>query len=158
MKKYFGWFFALSEREQKMVSLAGTVSVVAIFYFALWAPLNNVLVQQQVLLENQTTFASWVDEQAIRAEKLRQSASGASYTGSLTQLVNQTTRTSQIQVARMQPVGDNLQISIDEVLFSDLVTWLDVMERRGVIAIQSDITETNTPGYVQVRRLQLGKR
>ena len=58
----------------------------------------------------------------------------------------------------MRPVGDNLQISIDEVLFSDLVAWLDVMERRGVVAIQSDITETNNPGYVQVRRLQLGKR
>ena len=158
MKKYFGWFYALSEREQKMVSLAATVSVIGIFYFALWAPLNSTLVQQQVLLENQTTFASWVDEQAIRAEKLRQSASGASFTGSLTQLVNQTTRTSNIQVARMQPVGDNLQISIDEVLFSDLVAWLDVMERRGVVAIQSDITETNNPGYVQVRRLQLGKR
>jgi general secretion pathway protein M len=110
------------------------------------------------LLESQTAFAAWVDEQAVRAAKLRQSASGASFTGSLTQLVNQTTRTSNIQVARMQPVGDNLQISIDDVLFSDLVTWLELIERRGVVVIQSDITETNNAGYVQVRRLQLGSR
>ena len=158
MKKYFGWFYALSEREQKMVSLAGIVSVFVIFYFALWAPLNSTLAQQKSLLESQTAFASWVDEQAVRAAKLRQSASGASYTGSLTQMVNQTTRASNIQVARMQPVGDSLQISIDDVLFTDLVTWLDVIERRGVVVIQSDITETNKAGYVQVRRLQLGKR
>jgi general secretion pathway protein M len=58
----------------------------------------------------------------------------------------------------MQPVGDNLQITVDEVLFSDLITWLDQLERRGVIVIQSDIAETNSAGYVQVRRLQLGKR
>jgi general secretion pathway protein M len=158
MKKYFGWFYALSEREQKMVSLAGIISVFVIFYFAIWAPLNNTLAQQKALLESQTAFAAWVDEQAVRAAKLRQSASGASFTGSLTQLVNQTTRTSNIQVARMQPVGDNLQISIDDVLFSDLVTWLELIERRGVVVIQSDITETNNAGYVQVRRLQLGSR
>ncbi len=158
MKTYFGWFYALTEREQKMVSLAVVVSAFVIFYFALWTPLNNTLAQQKSLLESQTAFASWVDEQAIRAAKLRQSASGASFTGSLTQLVNQTTRTTNRQVARMQPVGDNLQISIDEVLFADLVSWLDLIERRGVIVVQSDITETNNAGYVQVRRLQLGKR
>lgn len=158
MKKYFGWFYALSEREQKMVSIAGIVSVIAIFYFALWAPLNSALTQQKSVLESQTEFAVWVDGQAFRAAKLRQSASGASFTGSLTQLVNQTTRTSKIQVARIQPVGDNLQISIDEILFADLVSWLDLVERRGVVVVQSDITETNNAGYVQVRRLQLGKR
>jgi general secretion pathway protein M len=158
MKKYFRWFYALSEREQKMVSIAGLVSVIAIFYFALWMPLNSALAQQKSVLENQTAFATWVEGQVFRAAKLRQSASSASFTGSLTQLVNQTTRTSKIQVARIQPVGDNLQISIDEVLFADLVSWLDLMERRGVIVVQSDITETNNAGYVQVRRLQLGKR
>ena len=158
MKKYFGWFYALSEREQKMVSVAGIVSVIMIFYFALWAPLNNTLARQQTLLENQTAFAVWVEDQASRAATLRRSASGATFNGSLTQLVNQTTRSSNIQVARMQPVGDNLQITVDEVLFSDLITWLDQLERRGVIVIQSDITETNNAGYVQVRRLQLGKR
>jgi general secretion pathway protein M len=57
MKKYFGWFYALSEREQKMVSVAGIVSVIMIFYFALWAPLNNTLARQQKLLESQTAFA-----------------------------------------------------------------------------------------------------
>jgi general secretion pathway protein M len=158
MKKYFGWFYALSEREQKMVTAASLVSVIAIFYFALWVPLNSTLAQQKKLLESQTEFATWVEGQAFRAAKLRQSASGASFTGSLTQLVNQTTRTSKIQVARIQPVGDNLQISIDEVLFADLVSWLDLIERRGVVVVQSDITETNNAGYVQVRRLQLGKR
>jgi general secretion pathway protein M len=158
MKKYLGWFYALSEREQKMVSLAGIVSVIMIFYFALWAPLNSALAQQQKLLEKQSAFAVWVDEQAVKAASLRQSASGASFNGSLTQLVNQTTRSSKIQVARMQPVGDNLQITIDDVLFSELVKWIDVLERRGVVVIQSDITESNNAGYVQVRRLQLGKR
>ena len=158
MKKYFGWFYALSAREQKVVSVASIVSVIMIFYFALWAPLNNSLVQQQKLLESQGAFAIWVEDQANRASTLRQSASGASFNGSLTQLINQTTRTSKIEVARMQPVGENLQVSIDEVLFADLISWLDVLERRGVVVIQSDITETNNAGYVQVRRLQLGKR
>lgn len=157
MKKYFTWFYALSEREQKLVSLAGVALIVAIFYFALWSPLNNALAQQKILLKNEQSFAAWADDQANRATKLRQSSTGISFSGSITQLVNQTTRSNQIQVARMQPIGDNLQISIDEVLFTDLISWLEVIERSGIMVIQSDITETGNAGYVQVRRLQLGK-
>jgi general secretion pathway protein M len=157
MKKYFSWFYAMNEREQKLVSLAGIVSVIAIFYFGLWSPLSNALTTQQSLLDNQKTLQIWVEEQALRAAKLRQSSTGPSFNGSLTQLVNQTTRASKIQVARMQPVGDNLQITIDEIQFNTLVQWLDSIERRGVVVLQTDITETNEEGYVQVRRLQLGK-
>jgi general secretion pathway protein M len=157
MKKYFTWFYALSEREQKLVSLAGVALIVATFYFALWSPLSNALAQQKILLKNEQSFAAWADDQANRAAKLRQSSTGVSFSGSITQLVNQTTRSKQIQVARMQPVGDNLQISIDEVLFTDLISWLEVIERSGIIVMQSDITETSNAGYVQVRRLQLGK-
>ncbi|MBF7074361.1 type II secretion system protein M [Glaciecola sp. MH2013] len=158
MKKYFAWFYALNEREQMLVSVAAVFAAIALFYFALWSPLNNALTKQQQLLNNQRSFQVWVEDQAARAAKLRQSATGPSFNGSLTQLVNQSTRSSQIQVARMQPVGENLQITIDEVSFNALITWLDSIERRGVVVVQSDITETNEAGYVQVRRLQLGKR
>jgi general secretion pathway protein M len=158
MKKYFAWFYALNEREQVLVSAAAVVGAVAIFYFGLWSPLNNALAKQEQLLTSQRDFQVWVEDQAARAAKLRQSSSGPSFNGSLTQLVNQTTRSNQIQVARMQPVGENLQITIDEVPFNALVKWLDTIERRGVVVLQSDITETDEVGYVQVRRLQLGKR
>jgi general secretion pathway protein M len=88
---------------------------------------------------------------------LRRSVSKTSFNGSLTQLVNRTTRSSGIPVARMQPQGDELQVWIDQVAFNDLMAWLEQLEQQGVMIIQSDVSEVDLAGFVKVQRLQLGK-
>jgi type II secretory pathway component PulM len=57
----------------------------------------------------------------------------------------------------MQPQGENLQISVDRVNFESLISWMDYLEQQGVVVLFSDITETDASGFVQVRRLQIGK-
>lgn len=151
------WFKALSEREQIMVLSAAVVAVVGIFYFALWQPLNQSIETQKAAVQSDKALLTWVQEQSSRAIVLRQSASQTSFTGSLTQVVNQTTRGANIPVARMQPQGDELIVSIDQVEFNELIQWLAILEKRGVRIVQSDVSEVDTKGFVQVRRLQLGK-
>jgi general secretion pathway protein M len=58
----------------------------------------------------------------------------------------------------MQPQDEELQVWIDSVPFNTLMLWLSALEQRGVIILQSDLSETNEDGFVQVRRLQLGKQ
>ncbi len=151
------WFKALSEREQIMVLSAAVVAVVGIFYIALWQPLNQSIETQRAAVQSDKALLTWVQEQSSRAIVLRQSASQTSFTGSLTQVVNQTTRGANIPVARMQPQGDELIVSIDQVEFNELIQWLATLEKRGVRIVQSDVSEVDTKGFVQVRRLQLGK-
>lgn len=157
MKQYFSWFFQLSEREQKLVSIGAIAALVAVFYFAIWSPMQDNLSKQQTALASDQALLTWIEEQASKARQLRGSASSQTYKGSLTQLINSSARRNNVEVSRIQPQGENLQISIDRVSFQDLVTWIEFLERQGVALLYSDITETDTSGYVQVRRLQIGK-
>ncbi len=151
------WFKGLSEREQKMVLLASVVAIVGIFYFAIWSPLNSAITAQQAAITSDKQLLTWVQEQSNRAAVLRQSSSKKSFNGSLTQVVNQTTRSAQIPVARMQPQGEELVVYVDQVAFNAYLQWLDELEKLGIIIVQSDLSEVDAQGFVQVRRLQLGK-
>lgn len=157
MDKLKVWFKDLSEREQKLVVLASVVAIIGIFYFAIWSPLSSALEKQRSVVANDRAELAWVKEQANRAAILRQSSNKTTFSGSLTQVVNQTTRSANIPIARMQPQGDELVVTLDEVIFNDFLRWLDILESRGVVIIQSDVSEINEKGFVQVQRLRLGK-
>jgi len=151
------WFLQLLPRERILVIAASAVTIVVLFYYVLWAPLNNALETNKAGLASDRELMVWVQEQANRAALLQDSQKGQRFAGSLTQLINQTTRASNIEVSRLQPQGEELQVWIDEVAFNDLMRWLANLEQRGVMILQSDFSETNEDGMVQVRRLQLGK-
>jgi general secretion pathway protein M len=157
MNKVKIWFASLSEREQKLVSIAGSVAILLVFYFGIWSPITSATADQKLAVESDKQLLSWVQEQSSRAITLRQSSNKTAFSGSLTQVVNQTTRSANIPIARMQPQGEELSVSIDQVVFNDFLQWLKNLEDRGVIIIQSDVSEVDSLGYVQVRRLQLGK-
>lgn len=150
-------FRSLSEREQKMVLAAGVMVVVALFYFAIWAPLSHSVAQAQLRQQSQQELLSWVQEKAARAAQLRGSgASSARFTGSLAQAVSQAAAQQGIPVSRMQPANDELQVWIEEAPFNAVVSFLHQLEQRGISVLQLDITEASAPGLVKIRRLQLG--
>lgn len=157
MEKLKKWFTSLSEREQKLVIVASGVAIVGIFYFAIWSPMSSAVENQKNALVGEKQLLSWVNQQSSRAVILRQSSNKTTFSGSLTQVVNQTTRSANIPVARMQPQGEELVVSVDQVIFNDFLLWLAVLESRGVVILQSDVSEVDQQGFVQVRRLQLGK-
>ncbi|WP_371194338.1 type II secretion system protein GspM [Glaciecola sp. SC05] len=152
------WFLQLSERERILVVAASAVSIVVLFYYLVWSPLHQAVDTQSAALENDRKLLVWVQEQSSRAQMLQSTGQQSSFSGSLTQLVNQTTREANILVSRLQPQGEELQVWIDQVPFNSLMRWLADLEQRGVVILQSDFSETNEDGFVQVRRLQLGKR
>ncbi|APE07342.1 MULTISPECIES: type II secretion system protein GspM [Alteromonas] len=149
---------ALTEREQKLVILSGVFIVIALFYFAIWSPLNNALAQQQKLLDNQQSLLVWVKDSAARAQQLRRvSGSEKNFSGSLPQAVNRTTAKHDIAISRMQPQNDELQIWVDQAPFNDVLEWLKSMENMGVVILQADITTADAEGFIKIRRLRLGK-
>lgn len=151
-------FKGLTEREQRLVLVSAVVVIIAIFYFAIWSPLNQSLAQQQQLRENQQALLVWVQESAARAKQLRRTSStSGSLSGSLPQAVNRTTARHDIEISRMQPQGDELQVWVDQAPFNNVLAWLKTMESMGVVILQADIAEADAAGYVKIRRLQLGK-
>ena len=151
-------FTALTEREQRLVLLSGLVVLLGIFYWGLWAPLNQSISQQSQLLESNKKLVSWVEEQGQKAAQLRGTQSSPRrVTGSLPQLVTSTSSNHSLSISRMQPQGDEIQVWIDEAPFNSLMGWLNELETRGIVIEQLDVAETNAPGMIKVRRLVLTK-
>ncbi|WP_218354199.1 type II secretion system protein GspM [Alteromonas lipotrueiana] len=150
-------YLALSEREQKLLFIAGIAIFVALFYFLIWAPLANGVDTARTQLQSQQQLLDWVEDKALQARRLRQTSSTSSgFTGSLTQAVNQSTSQFGIPVSRLQPQDDELQVWVDEAPFDSVLEWLKALENQGIVILQVDIAEAGAPGLIKIRRLQLG--
>lgn len=158
MDKYKSMFLQLSGREQRLVIVSAVLVLVAIFYWGIWAPLNSSLERDQAAVKNQTELLTWVQKNANKAVQLRSSGgSKVSFSGSLTQAVNQSANRMKIAISRMQPQGEELQVWIDQAPFNDVLSWLQSLEKTGVSIVDIDIAGSDLPGQVKIRRLKLGK-
>ncbi|NVK55861.1 MAG: type II secretion system protein M [Alteromonadaceae bacterium] len=151
-------YAALTEREQRLVMLSAVVIAVGIFYWGLWAPLNQGITQQTQLLSSNKRLVTWVEEQSLRAMQLRRTQGNKQQvSGSLPQIVTSTSANFGLTISRMQPQGDEIQVWIDEAPFNNLLSWLNNLEQRGIVIDQVDVAEANNPGMIKVRRLVLTK-
>ena len=138
--------------------ISAVLVIVAIFYWGIWSPLNTSLERGQSAVNNQTELLAWVQKNANRAAQLRSSGdNNTRFSGSLPQAVNQSASRMKIAISRMQPQGDELQVWIDQAPFNDILSWLQSMEKTGVSILDIDITASDLPGQVKIRRLKLGK-
>jgi len=158
MDKFKSMFLQLSGREQRLVIISAILVLIAIFYWGIWSPLNTSIERSQTAVKNQTELLVWVQKNANRAVQLRSSGGNKdSFSGSVTQAVNQSASRMKIVISRMQPQGDELQVWVDQAPFNDVLSWLQSLEKIGVSILDIDIAESDLPGHVKIRRLKLGK-
>jgi general secretion pathway protein M len=158
MDKLKQYYQQLSEREQRLVLISGGLLVLALLYWAVWAPLTQGLAAQKKALDNQQELLVWVQQNANRALQLQGSTGQTvKFTGSLAQTVNQMAGRLNINITRMQPQGEELQVWVDQVAFNDVLSWLQSMENAGIRIMDLDVAESNAPGQVKIRRLKLAK-
>ena len=158
MDKLQSMFLQLSEREQRLVIVSAVLVFIAIFFWGVWKPLNTSIERDRVAVKNQTELLVWVQKNANKAMQLRRSGGkSASLNGSLPQAVNRSASRMKIAISRMQPQGEELQVWIDQAPFNDLLSWSQSLEKSGVSIIDIDLTESDLPGQVKIRRLKLGK-
>lgn len=151
------WYAGLQEREQKLVLVMSVLIGIFLFYSLIWQPLNNAVESQQKKVAKQEELLLYVEENIARIQQLKRSGS-RKVSGSLSSVVNRSVNRFNVSVSRMQPQGDTLQVWLDEVVFSDLLEWLDHLTLTEGLVIKSvDIGDGDEPGIVRVRRLQLGK-
>ena len=149
---------SLNEREQKLLLVSLPLLVVAGFYWLIWQPINNTIAKQTTQLAAKQDLLSFVKLNGAKYNSLNGSNSNSgSFVGSMTQAVNNSASTYNIEISRMQPQNEQLQLWIDNAKFNDLMAWLYNLEQKGIKILVADFAETDTTGYVKVRRLQLGK-
>lgn len=146
----------LNAREQKLVIGMAVVVICFLFYSMIWQPLNDGIEKAQKKVDRQTELLAWVKE---KTEIAKQSKSNRrSSGGSISSIVSKTAKRNNVVITRIQPTGDDIQVWIDQVVFSHFLQWLNqLVISEGLHVKAVDLSDTDQAGVVKVRRLQLGK-
>lgn len=151
MKQLHHYWLSLQAREQRLLIIAGAALLVAAAYGLIWQPLHQSRVTQQQAVQAAQQQFLYLQTQL---PKLTQNTALTRTNGSLTEIVSDTARQLNIQVTRMQPQNEQLQLSLADVPFEALLTWLEQLQyQHGLRLVQFDVAAADTPGVVRVRRM-----
>lgn len=158
MEQLLEKYRSLSERERRLVIVAGISLVITLCYVLVWSPLQSSISANQKGIANKQELLVWVEQNANKAIQLKQSAGGnRNFNGSLPQAVNQTAARNSIDITRMQPQKDEIQVWVDRASFDNVLSWLQQMEQMGISIAEADIAESDDPGIIKIRRLRLSR-
>ena len=137
----------LQRREQQLLMTAAVVMVIAIFYYGLWQPLHQSLSQQKADLAG-------IQLQLNQVQSFPVATAQSGPVGSLTDLLSSSARKHKIEVSRMQPQNEQMQVMLNDLSFDQLLGWLHELQYQHKVSIvQLDLTKADQAGLVRVRRL-----
>jgi general secretion pathway protein M len=147
MKQLQNWWQSLQKREQQLVLSAAAALVVAAFYWLLWAPLHQSNQTQQQQLQQ-------VRQQLQQVRSFPAVSTQTKAQGSLTDIISSSARSHKVQVSRMQPQNEQMQVMLNDISFDQLLIWLHELQyQHHVSIVQLDLAAADAPGMVRVRRL-----
>lgn len=144
-----------NQREQGLLAVLAAVLFIALLYFVIWQPSAQAVASAERKLEAQQKQYQWVQQAIARYKELEESsAQQQSASGSVTQRINRAAAAHDIQIARLQPQGQEYLLSIDDIAFADLLSFLAELEQQQGLALSAvDIAKLNAPGQVRLRKL-----
>lgn len=152
------WWIALNSREQRLIGTLGAVFCIFIFYTAVWQPLNESIDKGQKKLSRQQELLTYVNSETQRYNLAKKNGAGKTSSGSLSSIINRSARQFNITITRVQPQSMDIQVWIDNIAFTKLLSWLEQLSNSEDIHVKAiDITKSDQIGQVRVKRLHLGK-
>ncbi|KVX02530.1 type II secretion system protein M [Shewanella frigidimarina] len=158
MENMRSWWQGLAIREQQLVGFCAAVLAIGIIYWGIWTPISNA--QETAERDNNAAqqTLNYVKQTANQIVGLKQAGVQAKVRGSLSSVVNQTAGQYKLEITRMQPQDDKIQLWMDDVPFDALLGYLhDLVEQKGLTLDSVDLTESDVAGFVKVRRIQLSQ-
>jgi general secretion pathway protein M len=136
------WLASLDRRERLFVTAAAVVIVIAIVWFALWAPLSKA--QQEAAND----LARWSEGLALlrpmKADVMAASDGGpapGAQNQSLVVIVDNSLRQrglyGALQRSQPTPGGDGIRVEFESAAFDDLVLWLGDLHRQYGLQVDS---------------------
>ncbi|MCE9680135.1 type II secretion system protein M [Shewanella sp. AS1] len=152
------WWNGLILREQQLVAACGVMLVVGIGYWGIWTPISNAEADAERALQAQQNTLNYVKQTANKIAGLKQAGGKQVYSGSLSTAVTQGAKSFGLEITRMQPQGNKIQVWMDEVPFNSLLGYLsDLVQEKGMSLDNIELAQSDTPGFVKVRRIQLSQ-
>ncbi|MDF2153987.1 type II secretion system protein M [Vibrio sp. CAU 1672] len=155
MTQIQSWWDGISQREQRLLMGCGALVVLGMLYWGLLRPLSQRAEQAQTRIQNEKQLLAWVSDKADSIVALRKST-GATYSNQpLNQIVSSSARRYKVELIRMQPRNDSVQVWIKPLAFSQFVDWLRYLkEQQGIDVEFLDIDRAEQMGMVEINRLQ----
>jgi general secretion pathway protein M len=149
-------WMTLSAREQKLLLGGVSLCVVAIIYWGILAPLDQKTEFAKARIVSERQLRSWVTEKADTITQLRAQGGVATTAQPLNQVISSSVQRFQIELIRIQPRDEMMQVWIQPLPFTKLVDWLAFLkDQQGVDVEFMDINRAQQSGVVEVKRLQL---
>ncbi len=158
MKAFMAWWQSISPRERILVAGGGVALLIAVIYWGGIKPLNDRAELAQNRINNERNLLAWVQKKADTIITLRGGASSSSRSAirPMNQVIPSSTRQFKIELIRMQPRGEQMQVWVKPLPFNSLVNWLAFLRDSQGINVQFlDLNKTDVEGVVEVNRLQL---
>lgn len=148
---------ALNQREQYLVLFMSIFVGIFVIYSVIWQPINDSIEAKKAKVTRYQALLVWVNDKKIEYNRYASASRGKSNT-SLSNVINTSASRYKISIARIQPKGSEIMVTIDEVAFNTLMDWLKTMAINDGVTIKAiDLARTDIKGAVKVRRLSLGK-
>lgn len=150
------WWRGLTLREQRMLSLCILLVIVGSAYWGAIQPLSERSERANTRINSEKQLLQWVSNKADKIVELRASE-GVSYSNQpFNQVISSSAKQYRIELIRIQPRDEMLQVWVKPIKFEQLVHWLAYLQQKQGIHVEfMDIASDDVKGVVQVKRLQL---
>ncbi len=149
------WWSSISQREQRMVIGCGALVIIGLVYWGLLQPTGQRAELAQSRIQSEKQLLDWVQDKADNIIALRKSG-GVTYSNQpLNQVVSSSARRFKVELIRVQPRNESVQVWIKPLAFNQLIDWLrHLKEQQGIEVEFLDIDRTEQAGMIDVNRLQ----
>ncbi|MFC0228500.1 type II secretion system protein GspM [Serratia aquatilis] len=148
-----------SPRERLLLLGCGVLMIVSLCYYTLWQPWQQRAEQWQRTIAREKGTVEWMTQQAPR---LRQQTPRPlqDESLSLSATVTRSATAQGIGIARIQPQGERLAVTLEAGDFNRLMLWLTQLEQQyRVRVVALDVAaQPGKPGWVAVNKLMLERR
>ncbi|MCG9748376.1 type II secretion system protein M [Shewanella sp. Isolate8] len=152
------WWNGLVLREQQLVAACAIVLGVGILYWGIWTPISQAEADARRNLTAQESTLNYVKQTANKIAGLKQAGGKKGFSGSLSTVVTQSAKSYGLEITRMQPQGNKIQVWMDEVPFDSLLDYLsDLVQQKGLSLDNIDLADGEAEGFVKVRRIQFSQ-
>ncbi|OLQ86566.1 general secretion pathway protein GspM [Vibrio ponticus] len=152
------WWYRITPREQRLVMIGGVALGFGLLYWGLYQPVAQRAEQAQLNLNSEKQLLSWVQDKADQIVDLRGSGVKAISPLPLNQAVSSSARRFNVEMVRVQPRGEEMQVWVQPLPFNQLMSWIEYMKANHAIDVLFlDIDKSSQAGMVEVKRLQLTK-
>lgn len=143
---------ALEQRDRMALTGLAIFMAGLFLFYGVWSPANSFFESRKAEMNRELSLVRYMKASEAQA---RASKTANTPTVSGQALLTQVSRTAQqlsINPNRLQPEGsDGVSVWFDDVVFNDLIRWLELQTRQGVSIRQISIDRQPDAGKVNAR-------